>query len=832
MEPDQASSQNPSPFTSDPPAEAMELGFQAALGPLSQISVQLFSAETAVHIATGALKGWWKARDRAESLQSVLKAADTGLAPIAAFDAKRYSDIRNRYPVHGVARQEGGVLTSLKLPAASNSKYGKETGLWCLYAMITALQCIFDVDATSKILIDVLPTILHYGQEERQISDDGPLFPAVKAMVAEVVKEEKTTKATEMLLKHIEEQFVSTCASSLHQINIEDAVDSKLITAFLLWLSIPFHKRAAKHQHPTRSFIVWAIAEILQQLGFDLHVSKDPITTEEQYRSVFETVHNHEREVYFVPAAVGRTDPDLPSGTNIAVTPHVRVVPIRAIPTTERRQHFPLDASRLEDMSKAWEFTFNHVQKYLRLQPHIQTMIGRGKHIDQNATEIKPSQPGQQTTLTGHKLKGFMLLSRGHSRSSPESLGEMLYKPIERYIGSQCADCAHDVHQDFTEEWCWTDDVDDEAIKAPSEAVVSRQEHNQGQKLMMKAILMAAGYTIACLFIKDGNEDASIDTQVAYIPSLFGNVSDCFSLDLKQREWIYKVYSFAAVGKAQKNSTCTENGRVQFTSAILSAVTGLENTQYIGPESFGGYSNGFSAVSSFLLNPADPFAYHSFSLSFGHPIDLPLDENSLISSVENYKDLPACPFSLAAASKVPPDPRPRSPHDRSSHMRWDIEPDWAQSETLVHFRCRIGGISQVALSPLWMMREMKKNRVSPVPCACDAALSLRNYDVNNTWTGQNGVNVVFLSFADIRRSGRFMKVDLNPDAAERTVVVIDAGGNPLEQWLALYTTMEKRAGTRKDLTRRFLGVCLRCGIEVACGDLSVGASTCIFVLSS
>lgn len=98
----------------------MELGFQANVGPLSQVSLQLFSPETAVYLATKAFK-WFKARRQRDSLQFVLEAAGTSLVPIRAFNAEKYFRIRSQYPVFGVARQEGR-FKSLALPIASNSK--------------------------------------------------------------------------------------------------------------------------------------------------------------------------------------------------------------------------------------------------------------------------------------------------------------------------------------------------------------------------------------------------------------------------------------------------------------------------------------------------------------------------------------------------------------------------------------------------------------------------------------------------------------------------------------------------------------------------------------
>jgi hypothetical protein len=232
----------------------MELGFQAPLGPLSQISIQLFSPGTAVYLATSVF-GWWKARGRVQALQQVLKASGAELIPIRAFNAEEYSRIRSQHSIYGVARQEDGRVESHVLPIAGNSTYG-HPGLWCLYGIATALLCFFDVDSACSILMDVLPKMLHYDQDDHEISKEGPLYSSVKAMVSRIFEEEKMSKATETLLRHIETKRQSLLSpGSLQDIKAGGKIDSALIRAFLLWLSAEYSKRDT-YRYPTRSVLV------------------------------------------------------------------------------------------------------------------------------------------------------------------------------------------------------------------------------------------------------------------------------------------------------------------------------------------------------------------------------------------------------------------------------------------------------------------------------------------------------------------------------------------------------------------------------------------------
>jgi hypothetical protein len=81
-------------------------------------------------------------------------------------------------------------------------------------------------------------------------------------------------------------------------------------------------------------------------------------------------------------------------------------------------------------------------------------------------------------------------------------------------------------------------------------------------------------------------------------------------------------------------------------------------------------------VFNFLLDPAHSSSYYTFIVSFGHPIDLPLDENRLIKSVANDGDLRAHPVQLSESVQDPGN----TADDQMHRLRWDLDPNWAQSK--------------------------------------------------------------------------------------------------------------------------------------------------------
>src|SRR2546423_691226 len=75
-------------------------------GPLAQVGLHILSFNTAVHLTTGAI-GWWKARERSQSLTQSLSASKASLVSTSAFDGASYQERRKTGVVQGLGVQEG-----------------------------------------------------------------------------------------------------------------------------------------------------------------------------------------------------------------------------------------------------------------------------------------------------------------------------------------------------------------------------------------------------------------------------------------------------------------------------------------------------------------------------------------------------------------------------------------------------------------------------------------------------------------------------------------------------------------------------------------------------
>lgn len=466
----------------------MEIGIQTKAGPLSQIGVQLFSVETAWHLAVG-LHGWWTAKARAESLQYVLSSRNASLVAVQTFSLRAYETKESDFPAHGAARQPGGRFISIILPRAStrlakvSSVAKKDPGLCCLRAVATALLCFLDEVTTGTILASVLPQyFLHYEQEDVELEKDGPLLPAVQHFVEAVANEESISLARETMLRRLDSQSEQVSSASRADITTGESIDVNEVESLLAWVSVSFTKRNA-HVYPTRSFLVWAIAFILEDLGFEIEVSRTVITTKQQYVAFVEkNISASAPTVYFVATSVGPTDPRHVPGEDIQVLPRYRYIPIHAIPAVELRRHLLKEQFAKDKVMLAWKSTFQHVQASMTEMPHIREMMGLLE-----VTSESRAEPGKGTkrpnTLSPYQHKGIMERSRFWTRSSPESLETLLLPMISKFIPEDCPDCVKLWSSDHPVDSCWSDQ------SLESEGVPST--HNEYPRLCLNAILLA-----------------------------------------------------------------------------------------------------------------------------------------------------------------------------------------------------------------------------------------------------------------------------------------------------------------------------------------------------
>lgn len=777
----------------------MQVALPIDIGPLNQLGIQLISAETAVHLATGA-SGWLVARLRAHSLADVLKIRKASLATVHAFNILEYTRIRQEDSVFGTARQYGGRFISTRLPSLSRNQYENDAGMACLYAIITALLCFFDDEGVCRILMEIFPKYLvSYEQDDVTLSADGPLNSAMRSFIRAVNSEEQFCRTRENLLRKLDKKTKCMLSSFQRPPQECEVMDDRHVIALLTWVVTKYSVRESP-VYLTRSFYAWAVAELLSSLGFGISVSETAITTQDQYAFALEGSGLQGLPVHFVGASVGKTDPGLRAGQPVQVAPLYRLVSIRTIPELELSRIFFHEPVKLENTASLWKFTFNHVQKYLRALSHIQDMVGT---LQSDTTEKSAESSNRAVQrLTDHQRRGLEELSRSWSRSSPQSLEELLYIPISRWISKECEQCK----TGDTADNCWTDGMD---IESEHEST-----HNEMGRLLMKAILLAASYAIVTLFVRYGDDRAGLDAEVVTAAPSQRRLSGCFKL----QEWCTHMMSVAAVGQGLKGSTRSDRGRVGLTKSIFEAISGHEKGQFTSPNTFGCYSRGISIISQFLLDPCNPHADHIFVACFGRMLDLPLGENNLVKATEEHPKLAESDFRCAVATSVENSPECEV-EDQSNFdslmARWDIEPDWQNDEESVHFRCRVNGIPQCTLAPSLVFKALKE--IQYVACTAELHLFHDSRKMSKSWDrGGDGMCCFNIPFQKLRQAGQTsikLHFPHNQSPKRKSVAILEVCEEPLEQALALYTKCAVDGGKSSVSIKRFRTHCLLCGLE-------------------
>ncbi|KAH9866048.1 hypothetical protein J1614_008612 [Plenodomus biglobosus] len=663
-------------------------------------------------------------------------------------------------------------------------------------AFTTVLLCFVGEDGASRILMEFLPEhLLHYEQDGLRLAKDGPLLSAIRAYTTSIAKEESNSQIVEVILRKIDQDrglIDEGCLYSGQQI------DDRLVIGVLEWLAVPNTRREGPDVYFTRSVIVWSVTCALSALGFNVDASPEPIRSKFQYNAVL-AQSSPGSKVCFVGSSVGETDGNVRPVPNRAVIPHYRYIPLRHIPTIEMQNHRFDNDGVCKKVCEIWVKTYQWVQDYLRSQTHIAEMIGERPH----STGSAANNILEGRDLSPYQKEGITQLSRTWCQSNPDELQAFLYRSIRAFIDKECSECASGRgHYAGLGDNCWLENLD--GGDPPG-----TQEHNKIEKLYVKAILLSTAYSIASLFIRNGDSAMGLDTSVVFYPSNASDFRNCLSLH--DKDWCPLMFRIAAVGDA-KAWTNSLQGRPELLGSVFGAVCGFK--QYVTPYTFGCYSNGLTLVSSLLLNPVSIRDYHVISMQFGQCLDLPLDENNLISSVEAESNLKrCCKFSLSDAYVD------MTPQDLGSDLtRWDLEPDWMNSESKLHFQYRVRGVTKFSLSPSQMLKFLDNHSVWRIECMTPyehQQLSCKSLE--SALSEPDGVEIIHVPFQRIRQAGftnvRLVKPTTWRRGGKRRAILMQTKAESAEQWLALSTEFPLSPRCVEPAVRRILSSCAACALE-------------------
>lgn len=742
----------------------MELGFSVTAGPLSQISVSLFSVELAVQLATGAY-GWWKARDRGHSMLGLVESRACRITTTSTFNLIRYVDKRRDSLTRGVARDPDGVISCVSLPNASSASSGDQ-GIVCLRAVTCALMCFYDSNTVLDILIGVLPgTIYTSDQEGGNEEITGPLLASLRQFVIAAGVEEDSDDLRQRLLDVVDSLLPNVTGATKGDIfDCDNFLESDVpnFIGALRWILTPVLKRE-QNVYPTRSLKVWALSLIMAQLGFEVAASMHAISSRQDYEAYVQNTGYQAtfQEVILVTSNHGPTDPlSHQQSSRQDPGPSTRIGTIRSIPwVVFRNLQDNQGLATPKYLSEAWEYTFDYVYGIL-----------------------EPAQPG--------KNKANFETTIEFTEAANQSFGKTLHEKLKHI----------DQKSKFWEEFQWLTFVTSHPLKKfvshsgkdsiwnngiilsqfkddGSEYAVPPDQDNLDDWYITRVVFLATIYAVCFKWIhKDDTLKSPLDTEIAFCSEYLrrGNLTPWVS---------YEVFRALLMPKNHPArgfwATATHQSWFQL---IVNVFCGSTRDPVLDARSKKGNSrdtpllstlgvqrNGIVILPSILLYPSsDSSTWFRYHIRVGQLLDLPLDDDGLVCAAD-------IPSRSSAFKTWKPEPEKRHTTienlDLGETVRIDAEPWWESDERSVVFRARIGGVVKAVFSPEAILT--KYHSFLEPSCSCTNPLS----------SLQLSRECIVVSLADYLLH-QYDNVDIVHDR-KRLQLIVQTGGDLMARFLCL-----------------------------------------------
>lgn len=667
----------------------MELGFSVAAGPLSQISVSLFSVELAVQLATGAY-GWWKVRDRTQSLARLVGSKGAQISATSTFNLLRYVDRRQDSLLRGVARNPDGILSCVTLPNASTASAG-DAGMVCMRAVVCALLCFYSTPTVLEILISALPgTLYTSNQEGGNENIEGPLLSALRDYIKAAAIEEDNDGLRQRLQDTVDSKLLNITGATRKDVFECDYFlesDAPNLIGALRWILTPEIKRK-QQVYPTRSLKVWAFAVIMAQLGFEVAAAMQAISSKADYEIYIEKVgyQSTYQEVFLVTSNDVPTDPLTFGDQKIPISLMPRIGSIRSIPWIAfRHLNDSKTLASTEFLSEVWEFTFEYVLGLLGPPPKIRFHTG-----------FRANLLFTQAALDSFKDKRSYEPSVQRPSLNLQWLTFVITEPLQKFLPSD---------SDIDSIWDRTNSRGQ--FRARYLDIPEGSESDDWY--ITRTATLATIYAVCCKWLQPSDSMANLlDTEVAFCPDFIrrGDIStwtsfSCFGhrLFAERMPSTFKVeWEF---GTSMEHSSWFHLLYLVFSGTAkdpeiqhrLPSTFGQSNS-HLNRIILGFQKNGVVLLPGFLLHPeADPEAWFKYHLRVGQVLDLPLDEDGFIC----HSNKPEVTKAVNVYGANTTTSVENQPSDIA--IRLDAEPWWEVDEKTVVFRARVGGVVKAIFSP-------------------------------------------------------------------------------------------------------------------------------------
>jgi len=660
-------------------------------GPFSQIGLEIASLTTVYQLATG-VYGWYKARERSQSLTELLSVSGGELVSTSSFNLSTYRKIRTHHSmVHGVIVQDHKVQRT-ELPKASTA-IPDHPGTACLRALTAGLLCLFALDVTVEVLQDLITfALIQSHQEDTAMEFEAALFASLKHWVSAVMAEEDSDVFRDYMHKEIMLQQSKLTGMPFDEImNLEYSAvnDIPYVIGVLRWILTPWHQRVTQ-QYPTRSLKAWTIALIMESLGFEVRVGKTVASKGNGRGTDLHTAHRCKEAPYVFLAVDNHEDTDpmpimhIPRARD---SPRPEITMIRGIPWIAFRHLRGSSEIDTQFLADVWKFSYNSAKARFRgINTYNQTI-----HIEIAATDHDEVADHHKNLL---------------SEFSP-NLGSVCGPSLRHFVPMSS----------HSPGWGLVELKEQmRIIRTPNE-LANPASPCRANCYVLYAIVCGAIYGLCSNACYDNGDVLSEDSEVAFIPDILYD-----GAGVRFKKWAEIVGMSLMIGHhtslSQWNDLLFEMflGKDTQSGSLLSTA----RNNYINQQNpyrdrllLGAQANGLAAVSDILVHPsaqAESFLY--IHIQRGQILSFPLTE-------DQYIQASSC-VEPAQTLELDPDPR----NDRlyrfdgehpDSAMRVDVEPCWEDDPRTVSFVVRLQGIPIASLNIFAFLDSITYGQS---PCKC------------------------------------------------------------------------------------------------------------------
>ena len=638
-------------------------------GPFSQVGLEIVSLATAYQLATG-LYGWYKARERSQSLTELLSVSGGELVTTSSFNASLYRRTRSQHSmVQGVVVQDRKVQRT-ELPKASTA-IPDHPGTACLRALTAGLLCMFTLDATVEILQDLIPfALVQLHQDDTAIEFEAALLASLKHWVSAVMAEEDSDIFRDHMQQEInlkQSRLTGLALEEIMSFEYNSFSDIARVIGVLRWILTPGYKRKTK-QYPTCSLKAWTMALIMESLGFQVQADNTVLKRLKDHNAISHAIPRFDEApyVFLVVDDYGDTDPTpmmhVPRAQD---SPRPMITMMRGIPWIAFRHLRGSSEFNTQLLADIWQMSFKHAKTQFRgfteskQSIHIDIAESELDGVSDHHKNLTMDFSPQIHRICGPSLKHFVPMD---SKSPGWSLAEL------------------------TEQM--------RILRTPEE-LENPKSPCRNNCYILYAIICGALYGLCSNVCYDSGSLLGDDSEVAFMPDILYERGG-----KRLKDWAQTVGCSLMTGY---HTSLNQWNTLLFEMFLGKDTQTNAGNKYINRQNpyreqllLGAQANGLAAVSEMLVNPtARVLSFCYIHIQRGQMLSFPLSEDQFIVA-STYVE-------TAETLHVDPEPENNRLYRfdgeyPESAMRVDVEPCWEDDTRTVSFMIRLQGIPIASLS--------------------------------------------------------------------------------------------------------------------------------------